>query len=230
MNNRSILFIVFRISQIAGSVWLFKTENPVVLFAILLAGLLHAGYAQRHQLLSLKPFGGYANWITLSRVLLLAVLLLYAQEWLLVQIAAVGLWISMADFLDGFLARKFNVVSIMGGYLDEEADTFYFIAMGSILFQNNLCGAYILLPGIAKYAKDVLLTLFADWFKKPVRIPAAKWIAGVSFILYLSAFVTSSKVYTYATVLAAAALCLSLLAEVIIRYSGFSKNKTLVSK
>ena len=224
MSSKGKLVVFFRMSQILGSLWLFKAEDPTILLIILLAGLLYGVYQQWHQLRAMKPVGGYANWITLSRALLLSILLFYATEWPLMQVGLVGLWISISDFLDGFLARKLNSVSVLGGYLDEETDTFYVIAIGSILYHMNLCGVYILLPGMAKYMKDVGLIWFAHRFQQPVRIPAAKWIAGISFILYLSAFFVPPPLYTYTTVLAVTALCLSLGVEMVIRFNGFSKN------
>jgi hypothetical protein len=145
-------------------------------------------------------------------------------------LAIIGAIVSILDFFDGFIARKLGEVTTLGGHLDEEMDALYFICFGYILFVHDLCSAYILIPGIAKYVKDALVTLFPDWFLKPIRMPEAKWIAGISFVLYITPFVFSANIYPVFTILACIALCGSLLAEILIRFSGSGKNKAFVGK
>lgn len=224
MNNKNRLFILFRFWQIIGAMLLFLNLTPFLLLFTLLFGLLFSISKQWEELKTLRPVGGYANWLTIIRGMLLVFLLLYVTTLTNSAFAIIGLIISIADFLDGFIARKLNTVTTMGSYLDEEMDAFYFIVMGYIVYENKLCGAYILLPGLAKYIKDLLLTVFMDWYTKPVRMPIAKWIAGSSFVLYLTAFAFPSSVYPYFTVLSVIALVLSLFVEMVIRFSGFSKN------
>lgn len=224
MSNKNKLFIIFRFCQIIGAILLFLNVTPFFLLFTLLLGLLFSISKQWEELKTLRPVGGYANWLTIIRGMLLVFLILNVTTLSYSTFTILGLFISIADFFDGFIARRSNTVTMMGSYLDEEMDAFYFIVMGYIVYENKLCGAYILLPGLAKYIKDLLLTLFMHWFTKPVRMPIAKWIAGSSFVLYLTAFVFPSSVYPYFTVLSVIALVLSLFVEMVFRFSGFSKN------
>lgn len=224
MSNINRLFIFFRFCQIIGATLLFLGTTPFLLLFTLLLGLLFSISKQWEELTSLRPMGGYANWLTLIRGILLVFLLLQPTSLSNSTFAILGLFISIADFFDGFIARRLNIVTKIGSYLDEEMDAFYFIVIGYILYQNKFCGAYILLPGLAKYIKDLLLTVLSHWFTKPVRMPIAKWIAGSSFVLYLTAFVFPSNVYPYLTMPSVIALVLSLFVEMVIRFSGFSKN------
>jgi hypothetical protein len=228
MKNKNILFILFRIGQIASAILIFRGAEPFWMILILVIALIYAALKNLQELKALSPFGGYANWLTLLRGILLIYLFQDTTIRPILIIAVIGLMISVFDFFDGFLARKFKTVTKMGGILDEEMDTLYFIVFGYILFENKFCNTYILIPGIAKYAKDLLIALAPSLFLKPVKMPVAKWIAGISFILFLTPFILSPNIYSFFTITSVLALCLSLLAEVLIRFSGFSKNKAFV--
>ena len=65
------------------------------------------------------------NILSLVRVLLAGLMFYYVYQasWLM---AALILWLSIfSDFLDGFLARKFDTVSNLGGLLDHGSDAIF---------------------------------------------------------------------------------------------------------
>jgi phosphatidylglycerophosphate synthase len=230
MNKKAIHFILFRFCQIISVILLFQWKISFLLIMILVIGLISGIFKNIKELKILKPFGGYANCLTLFRGILLIYLLQNPTTLTDLAIAGIGLFISAADFLDGYIARKSNTITRLGGYLDEEMDALYFIVLGYILFERGLCGAYILIPGIAKYVKDLMVSILPFWFQKPVKMPSAKWIAGISFLMYLTPFISASNIYPIFTIASVLALCISLLAEVFIRFSGLSENKAFISK
>jgi len=65
------------------------------------------------------------NILSLVRILLAGMMFYYVHQasWLM---AALILWLSIfSDFLDGFLARKFDTVSNLGGLLDHGSDAIF---------------------------------------------------------------------------------------------------------
>jgi hypothetical protein len=73
--------------------------------------------------------------------------------------------------------------------------------------------------------KDLITTIFAVWFSKPIKMPVAKWIAGISFVAFLTPLLLPKNTYPLFTITASSALCLSLLAEMILRFNRLAKNQ-----
>jgi hypothetical protein len=230
MNKRNLPYIAFRCLQIIASLMLYYRNAYVLIIVILITALILDVIKNRDEIKRMKPPGGIANWMTTLRGAALIFLISHPAYFSFSTIALIGTVVSVLDFFDGYLARKLKEVTTLGGHLDEEMDALYFICFGYLLYIHDLCGAYILIPGIAKYAKDLLVSIIPDWFLKPIRMPEAKWIAGISFILYLTPFIFPANIYPAFTIAACMALCGSLLAEVIIRFSGPEKNKAFISK
>lgn len=229
MNNINLPYIVFRCLQIIASLMLYFYNAYVLIILILIVAFILDVIKSHHEIVGMKPPGGIANWMTTLRGTALIFLISHPAYFSFSTIALIGTVVSIMDFFDGYLARKLKEVTTLGGHLDEEMDALYFICFGYLLYIHDLCGAYILIPGIAKYAKDLLVSGIPDWFLKPIRMPGAKWIAGISFILYLTPFVFPASIYPVFTIAACMALCGSLLAEIIIRFSRPHKNKAFIS-
>lgn len=90
----------------------------------------------------------------------------------------------ISDFLDGFIARKFDMVSRLGKCLDPIADKITLFAVGIcivFIFPSLLPIVFILI------LKDVLMVLGACYLlKNGIAPPSAKWygkIATVAFYL-----------------------------------------------
>ena len=216
---------MYRICQFIGIILLVRGGYPHLLLLCLLIGFLYGSYICSNELKNKTPYGGYANWVTLLRGTCLVLLLLYYPSITDLQIAIAGILLSLSDVLDGYLARRLGAQTKMGEYLDEEMDAFYIITIGYIAYTKQLTGFYILLPGIAKYAKDLLSTIFAAWFLKPIKMPVAKWIAGISFVAYVTPFILPVHMYPVITISSIMALCLSFIAELILRFRRLAKNQ-----
>lgn len=97
-----------------------------------------------------KPLGGYANLVTALRFLLLTLvfLLLDSGHFLF---AVFFVLILCLDGLDGYLARRFNTASSVGGHFDMEVDAFFVLAMGISLFEKDQALWWVLLIGLWRY-------------------------------------------------------------------------------
>jgi phosphatidylglycerophosphate synthase len=198
---------------------------PQLLFLSLLIGFFYGIYICCDELKNKTPYGGYANWVTLFRGICLVLMLWYYPALTNLQIAIAGILLSLSDVLDGYLAKRLQSQTKMGAYLDEEMDAFYIITIGYIAYTKQLSGFYILLPGFAKYAKDLLSMIFAVWFSKPIKMPVAKWIAGISFVAYVTPFILPTSMYPVIAISSSMALCMSFIAGLILRFRRLSKNQ-----
>jgi phosphatidylglycerophosphate synthase len=102
---------------------------------------------------------GFANIITLIRAMLICALaaplahwgLLEAdpqRAWVVVAIASVALCL---DGIDGYLARRQNVVSRFGAGFDVEIDSILALSLAILLFQNEKAGLWVLGLGVIRY-------------------------------------------------------------------------------
>lgn len=126
-----------------------------------------------------------ANAVSLGRLALTPVSLhaVFAGRW---QLAAVVFAVAVAsDFLDGFLARRFNAASALGGVLDHTADAaFVSVTLWAIAYTEAHAGAD-LVPGILPL---FIALAFAQYLLdskalagKPLR---ASWLGRVNGIAY----------------------------------------------
>jgi phosphatidylglycerophosphate synthase len=170
--------------------------NSISLFA-LLAALSFVVYVVLHKdaLSAIRPFGGYANWVTafrLSLALLLAFSFSYLSPW---QIAAAATAVISLDGLDGYLARKFNTQSLFGSYFDMETDAFYVALMSSILYHQEYVGYWILLPGFLRYFYVLFVRAIGFHTRTEKRLKFTQYIAVAFFIALILPFVFPYGIY-----------------------------------
>lgn len=120
-------------------------------------GLTTAGVLWRyHSHAATRPFG-LANWVTLFRLNLVALMLLAlwpgepasVAAWLLFSIAASAL---VLDGVDGWLARRRREVSEFGSRMDMAADTAFTIITTLCLVSFGLVGAWVMVIGLMRPA------------------------------------------------------------------------------
>ncbi|MGQ0526430.1 MAG: CDP-diacylglycerol--glycerol-3-phosphate 3-phosphatidyltransferase [Alphaproteobacteria bacterium] len=130
-----------------------------------------------------------ANTLTLSRLALLpfiTLLFFFPYEWaawlclLLYGLAA------LTDFLDGYVARKYNQVTPLGTFLDPVIDKIFIAVLFLLLAgTGRLYGAWIILP-VLIIAREFLVSGLREFLgphniQLPVR-PWAKWKTALQMI------------------------------------------------
>ena len=141
-----------------------------------------------------KPIGGYANWVTGFRLLLLFLLAgLYQPEYSVFQLGLAVSIISL-DGVDGYLARKFNQSSTFGGYFDMEVDAFFVAVLSHCFFLDGKLGWWIIIIGLLRYIYVVVLLFLQLQHKKEKSTRFAKTIAVLLFmslcaVLFLPSFI-----------------------------------------
>ena len=118
----------------------------------------------------------FINFLTYSRIILtpLIIYLIYSDNH--IAAALVFVYCSFSDVADGRLARKHNLVSEKGNYIDPLADKILMIGILTILAYQGiiLLWAYCILVG-----RDVLITMYRNYLigkNKPlVTSQYGKW-------------------------------------------------------
>jgi phosphatidylglycerophosphate synthase len=87
------------------------------------------------------------------------------------------------DWLDGFLARRLDVVSRLGARLDNEGDAFLVAVVCVLLWQRTPLGAWILVAGFLRY----VYVLTVHFFPSRGEAPRSK-LASRSFGIALVGF------------------------------------------
>ena len=101
------------------------------------------------------------NGLTLFRCLtsiLLPVLIIYGGETGAIIAAPLLIVAGLSDYFDGFYARKYNVISVLGQILDPVADKMLVIGTIFVLWANNFIPLYVFTILIGR---DVLILLGA---------------------------------------------------------------------
>ena len=144
---------------------------------------------------SLGRIGGYANAFTLLRLMVLLALCAFHQYVHHYLITAIALLIIIGDGIDGYLARKYNAASIFGEYFDAETDAFFVLSLGIILFDRQMVGEWILIPGLLRYGYMIILPVV----KARHHVKGSSFIRQLVGIWLMSAlmisFITKPEVY-----------------------------------
>ncbi|MEM8909993.1 MAG: CDP-alcohol phosphatidyltransferase family protein, partial [Bacteroidota bacterium] len=183
--------------------WAMLASMPFVLSGIAAVSFFRLGWIHRDLLRTYRPFGGYANWVTGLRLL---IILLFPYWLALLTHQAfffLALLVILADGLDGYLARKFQTESLFGAYFDMESDAFYVCMMSFLLYWENLLPFWILLVGWMRYGA-VLVEVGLGIHGQPLPPnPFARSIAGVLFVALLLPWILPPQLYFIPVAIAA---------------------------
>lgn len=123
-------------------------------------------------------YGGAPNAITGFRVITLLIVLSISP--------IIGLWptaiiislVQFSDLLDGYLARKWNLTSLLGAYFDKESDAFYNLSFCMLLYFEG-APAWVFIIGMIRYIYVPVLYFFKPKDQKEKRFPWGVIIAVI---------------------------------------------------
>ncbi|MEL6255411.1 MAG: CDP-alcohol phosphatidyltransferase family protein [Bacteroidota bacterium] len=184
-----ILILGIGIFFLSGQIW------PLISLAL----LSFIFYIRQHlnYLKSLRPFGGYANWVTVFRLLLVCIGGYCYKIWPDPYLFAVFTLAVLLDVLDGYLARRFGQSSDFGLYLDMESDAFFVALIATVLYAKGLLEAWLLLPAYLRYLYMLFLKILPGEPKKEPKRSYASIIAGCFFVALLLPFILPYELYIW---------------------------------
>ena len=108
-----------------------------------------------------------ANKLTLSRMIMVPFILVavyFEKDSQVLPISAIIFAVaSFTDFLDGYLARKYNLITDFGKFMDPLADKVLVVAALAVLVEMNLIPAWMIVLIITReYAVSILRAIAAN--------------------------------------------------------------------
>jgi phosphatidylglycerophosphate synthase len=131
---------------------------------------------------------GAANMLTSARIVATLALPVVAKGLDPLLVAACALTLFALDGLDGWLARRQGLASEFGEYLDKEADAFLLLVLCVLLFVDGRLGAWIIVPGLLRYAFVVFLLVARPPALKERRSRSGRWIYSGMIAALVAAF------------------------------------------
>ncbi len=151
---------------------------------------------------------GRANGLTTGRLGLLCALPFLPADAPVLCIA-VGLAILIADGIDGWMARRYELSSEFGEFFDKETDALFLLLLCAIAaFQKPLPDAVLLL-GLLRYLFVFVLFLGQPTETKEQRSNAARYIYVAMILALLTTFLPYPLLYQPLVALAGTALIAS---------------------
>lgn len=108
------------------------------------------------------------NYLTFSRIICLPILILVYEANLPAQTQAITLFslfvlLSATDWLDGFLARRLNIQTALGAFLDPVADKILVVSILLILLDMQVI-SYI--PALILVLREIFISALRAWVKQ----------------------------------------------------------------
>ena len=104
-----------------------------------------------------------ANAITSFRLLLIPMVVgTYYSDWVLSNVAAAALFTlaSLSDWLDGYLARRLDIATDLGAFLDPVADK---LLVSAVLIMLSTQLPVLLLPAILIVSREIAISALREW-------------------------------------------------------------------
>ncbi len=184
-------------------------ESTVLLAVVSLLSFCYFVYFNRGTWQTLKPFGGYANWVTGFRLIMIFFLMVLWP--IMPNLLFIVLMVTFAvlDGIDGKLARKYKQESIFGEYFDMELDALFVLFSCLVLYLKGYEGIWILIPGLLRYIFVIYVWLFSAVPKKDKKQRFATIIAGVFFMTLLVSLAFQNIVQEVILILSSIAIVVS---------------------
>jgi len=136
---------------------------------------------------------GYANWVSILRLLLVLTAFSLHQSIEDIYLFTIFAFSIILDGVDGFLARKFHHETPQGAILDMETDALMVLILAYIHISNGQIHPWILLPASFRYLYAwIILFTTNDQKKELVPKIVRATIAVFFFIALLIPFISDS--------------------------------------
>lgn len=178
------------------------------------------------------------NTLTLFRCLIsifLPILIIYGGETGAILAAPLLLLAGLSDYFDGFFARKYNVVSILGKVLDPIADKLLVIGVLLSLASENLLDFYFgFIPSLIIILREIFISGLRESvssynFTLKVSV-LAKWKTTIQLFACGSFLVWRMNEYFYnIDFLGFISYCLLWLASIITLITGFQYAVSVIN-
>ncbi len=206
--GHAVLIFITAIALLFTEILWLLTPIAFISFALLI-------YADRLYLSRIKPWGGYANHITLFRLLLVLAIPIIAMRYNDLAVLITGSLVILLDGADGYVARKTNNISKTGALLDMETDALFVLILSYIHWQSGTLASWILGVGLMKYVYTILIYVAGLLPFDRTRTRLGPVAAVFLFVAELFPYFTPRNVYM--PVLAAA----SIFVFISFAYSGY---------
>ena len=216
------------ISHFIFSIWfvLFVVHVPVFPYVVatgmlsfMILWLIHFD-----DLKKFKPLAGYANLITLIRLIIVLVIGFWYIQLSDITIFIMGLTAVLLDAIDGYVAKKYHQQSEFGRHFDMEADAFYVLMITCILYLKDFFDLWIVVLGFLPHLYGVFIYLMGVADKEPKKAKFRTRIAGLFFIAILMPFVLDFRFYYPVMIVAVILLLASFLASFIMIIGSIRKE------
>ena len=104
-----------------------------------------------------------ANAITSFRLLLIPMVVgSYYSDWVFSNVAAAALFTlaSLSDWLDGYLARRLDIATDLGAFLDPVADK---LLVSAVLIMLSTRFPVLLLPAMLIVSREIVISALREW-------------------------------------------------------------------
>lgn len=151
---------------------------------------------------------GRANGLTALRLGLLCALPFLPADAPSLSIGA-GLAILVADGIDGWMARRYDLSSEFGEFFDKETDALFLLLLCAVAVFRTALPAAALLLGLLRYVFVLVLFLGQPTETKEQRSNAARYIYVAMILALLTTFLPHPLLYQPLVALAGTALIAS---------------------
>jgi len=127
-----------------------------------------------------------ANFITSVGLFMSVVLLwevVFHREWIVAIFLSVS-FVLITDFLDGWVARRLNIISKLGAAMDRLRDKIFQLTMFSFFLLDPRVDLWLKIPAYPLIMIEILL--LSIWFlgvKKNLNVSAGKWGKAKMFLV-----------------------------------------------
>ncbi len=129
------------------------------------------------------------NALTFLRIALLPIIIglfFIPESWAAWSARALYIFASITDWLDGYLARKWSVISAVGTFLDPIADKIFIVSLLLVIAAFDRLDGIWLIPALIIIIREILISGLREFLgPKNVQLPVsklAKWKTTVQMI------------------------------------------------